>query len=240
MRKEYPMSCSFSRLFFAWASLFASPIVLCAQCEFDVCGYWYSENYNSGVPVEYLAIDLIDDKLVCTKVLGDPYVPTGHVTWQGVPVSCVFAGQIFATSGIGQPIIPFNCTISILSADHIFVTPFNLHFYRSTTAHLEFVGVDYSTFPVSCIECGSPFPNVFTPNADGVNDLMELACGGRSARFAIMDRWGVTMYETTDEQPTWDGRNEWSPCPEGVYFWSMILLDNRTGSIRRGVVHLLR
>lgn len=224
----------------AVASSFACPVVLFGQCEFDVCGYWYCENYNSGVPVEYLAIDMVGDQLVCTKVLGDAYVPTGHVTWQGVPSTCSFQGQVFGTMGIGQPIVPLPGNINILSADHITVSTFQLHFYRSSVDHLDYVGVDYAPFPVSCIECRSPFPNVFTPNADGVNDLLEPSCGGRSARFAIVDRWGVTVFESSDEKPMWDGRNGWSPCPEGVYFWSMIALDDRTGGIRHGYVQLLR
>ena len=143
---------------------------LYAQCEFDVCGYWYSESYNSGVPVEYLSIDLVGDLLVCTKVLGDPYVPTGNVTWQGVPTGCTFSGEVFAVSGFGQTPTPISCMIQILSDDHIELTVSSipqLTFYRTNTGYMESQGVDYSPFSVSCIECLSAFPNVFTPNADG-------------------------------------------------------------------------
>lgn len=212
-----------------------------AQCELDVCGYWYSEDYHAGVPVEYFSIDMVGELMVCTKVLGDPYVPTGHVTWQGVPSSCEFAGVIFATSGIGQPISSISCTIWIISDDHIRVTgPFNLNYYRSNPGHLDHEGIDYSNFPVSCIECSSYFPNVFTPNDDGRNDLLEQMCGGRSHLFSIHDRWGKLVFETSDPDPVWDGRRGWDPCPEGVYFWSMIEADHRTGDIARGVVQLIR
>jgi len=211
-----------------------------AQCEFDVCGYWYSENYGVGPTVQYQSIDLVGETLVCTKVLGDPYVPTGAVTWQGIPTACSFPGQIFATNGLGGPLTPINCQIEIVSSDHIIVSgPFLLNFYRSNTGHLDHEGIDYSAFPVSCIECPL-FPNVFTPNGDGVNDLLELDCGGPSARFAVSDRWGNTVFETLDERPSWDGRKDWTPCAEGVYFWSMIAKDDRTGKIRHGYVHLLR
>lgn len=212
----------------------------CSQCDMDICGYWYSEYYNGGVPVEYVAVDMVDGAWVCTKILGDPYVPTGHVTWQGVPSSCQFQGEIFATNGIGNPIVPLTATISILSENEIRVSPFGLIFYRSTVEHLDFIGVDHRPFPVSCISCTSSFPNVFTPNGDGVNDVLEQICGGLSHRFAVSDRWGLTMYETTVPQPIWDGRNGWIPCPEGTYNWSMITADDRTGMVKRGVVHLLR
>lgn len=212
-----------------------------AQCAYDVCGYWYCEEYNSGVPVEYLAIDYVDGELICTKVLGDVYVPTGQITWRGTPTSCSFPGRIYGTNAPGGPLSSMNCQITILSADHIQLSfGSGMDFYRSTTEHLEFVGVDYSEFPVSCIACPSPFPNVFTPNGDGVNDLLEPICGGRAERFAIADRWGRTVYEVEGVQPSWDGRRGWDPCPTGVYFWSMIDSRDRTGEIRRGIVQLLR
>jgi len=215
-----------------------------AQCEYNVCGYWYSETYNSGVPVEYLSIDMVDGKMVCTKVLGDAYVPTGHVTWQGVPTSCTFTGQIFGSSGLGGAISSVPCTVEILSDDHIEVTSAMapLQFYRSNTGHLDFIGVDYSNFPVSCISCDSYFPNVFTPNGDGVNDLLKPICPGASHLFSIRDRWGTVVYETIDPRPIWDGRGGkgWSKCPPGVYFWSMLLESDRTGKVLHGTVHLLR
>lgn len=214
---------------------------LCAQCAYDVCGYWYCEEYNSGVPVEYLSIDLVDGELICTKVLGDAYVTTGQVTWRGTPTACSFPGRIYGTNAPGGPLFPMGCQIVILNADHIRLSINNgMNFYRSTTEHLEYVGVDYSDFPVSCVECPSPIPTVFTPNGDGVNDLLEPICGGLSERFAITDRWGLTVYEVQGVQPSWDGRRDWDPCPPGVYFWSMIDSRDRTGNIRRGVVHLLR
>lgn len=222
------------------AGLLMFPMDTLGQCAFDLCGYWYSENYNSGVPVEYVSIDMVGDQLICTKVLGDPFVPTGNITWQGTPTSCNFSGEVFATSGFGQPIVPVPGTINIISEDHIVVAPFNLIFFRSNTGHLDSEGIDYSAFPVSCIECLSPFPNVFTPNADGVNDLLETICGIKSALFAVQDRWGRTVFESMDPDPTWDGRKEWTPCAEGTYFWSMIDAKDRTGRIRHGTVQLLR
>ena len=211
-----------------------------AQCAYDVCGYWYCENYNSGVQVEYLAIDLVGDMLVATKVLGDPYVPTGAVTWQGVPTACTFTGSVSATTGIGMPIVPLGATITIHSEDHIEVNTFGLQFYRTTVGYMDEMGVDYSAFPVSCYGCPFVFPNVFSPNGDGVNELLEPLCGIRSALFSVRDRWGRTVFETDGPVPSWDGRDQWDPCAPGIYFWSLIRADDRTGVIRHGSVTLLR
>jgi gliding motility-associated-like protein len=210
------------------------------QCEIDVCGYWYSENYNSGVPVEFVSIDLVGAELVATKVLGDAYVPTGHVTWYGVPSACTFAGQVYGTQGPGLAIYTVPGTISIQSQELITVLPFGLVFRPTTIEHMQSVGVDHSDFPVSCIDCKGEFPNVFTPNGDGVNDLLELHCGGQSSLFTIQDRWGRTVFETQEPKPSWDGRKGFDPCPEGVYFWSMIKMEDRTGKIRHGMIQLFR
>ena len=66
-------------------------------------------------------------------------------------------------------------------------------------------------------------PNVFTPNADGVNDnfilqttnLTEIKC-------VIFDRWGVKMYDVTAERGNieWDGKNlSKKDVPAGTYFY---------------------
>ena len=212
------------------------------QCAIDVCGYWYSENYNSGVPVEYVAIDLIDDQLVCVKMLGDPFVPTGHVTWEGAPLACTFQGSMYATTGWGAQIVPIPATINILSDAHITVNSMAglLHFFPTTLEHLEYIGIDHTEYPLGCVPCETPIPNVFTPNGDGVNDLLSITCGLSSHLFSVKDRWGNTVYETSAPDPAWDGRNGWDPCPEGVYFWSLITTDDMFGKVRSGVVHLLR
>ncbi len=52
-------------------------------------------------------------------------------------------------------------------------------------------------------------PNVFTPNADGVNDVL-LAFPYRAVEyveFTLFNRWGGIVFETTDPDIRWDGRN---------------------------------
>ena len=216
-----------------------------AQCQYDVCGYWYSESYNSGVQVEYFSIDMVGDQMVCMKILGDAFVPTGHATWQGLPSSCAFGGVVYGASGPGTAIVSLPCTVSIISQDYIKVTSaytVPLDFHRSNTEHLDFVGVDYSNFPVSCIACDNYFPNVFTPNDDGVNDLLQPACSSASHLCSIRDRRGCMVFQSNEPRPVWDGREgrTWANCPPGVYFWSILLEEHRTGKVLHGTVQLLR
>ncbi len=65
------------------------------------------------------------------------------------------------------------------------------------------------------------FPNVFTPNGDGENDVFKpLAWEGAVFRsFSIYNRWGQKVYSSSAE-PVWNGRTaNGQPVPDGVYFW---------------------
>ncbi|MDF2451100.1 MAG: large protein [Bacteroidota bacterium] len=50
-------------------------------------------------------------------------------------------------------------------------------------------------------------PTAFTPNGDGVNDLINVAGWGikKLNYFRVFNRWGELIYETTDPQSGWDG-----------------------------------
>ncbi|RZK46842.1 MAG: PKD domain-containing protein, partial [Hymenobacter sp.] len=48
-------------------------------------------------------------------------------------------------------------------------------------------------------------PNVFTPNADGQNDLFTPRLGGCPPRLQVFSRWGQLVYEHPTYQNSWDG-----------------------------------
>ncbi len=57
------------------------------------------------------------------------------------------------------------------------------------------------------LQCGEVFvPNAFSPNNDGENDL-ECVFGKciQTMTFAIYDRWGEKVFDTTDPKKCWDG-----------------------------------
>ncbi|MEM6268306.1 MAG: gliding motility-associated C-terminal domain-containing protein [Bacteroidota bacterium] len=63
-------------------------------------------------------------------------------------------------------------------------------------------------------------PNVFTPNNDGINDVLLLNYYGEGDyEIAVFDRWGKQIYSTTDTDGAWNGRNNnGEEVPEGVYY----------------------
>jgi gliding motility-associated-like protein len=62
------------------------------------------------------------------------------------------------------------------------------------------------------------FPNAFTPNSNGNNDLyMGYGVGIKSYRMRIFDRWGELLFETTDLYTGWDGTYKCKKLPGGIY-----------------------
>ena len=64
-------------------------------------------------------------------------------------------------------------------------------------------------------------PSAFTPNGDGINDVLKLTGPGIStlSYFQVFDRWGKEVFRTTSLQATWDGTESGHPLPPGTYVW---------------------
>jgi gliding motility-associated-like protein len=62
-------------------------------------------------------------------------------------------------------------------------------------------------------------PNVFTPNGDGLNDVVypTIYCDFHFDRFAMFNRWGQKLFETKDYTMGWNGRYNGEYCEQGVY-----------------------
>jgi gliding motility-associated-like protein len=90
------------------------------------------------------------------------------------------------------------------------------------------------------------FPNAFTPNGDGSNDVFApiFGCGVSSMRLRVFNRWGQKVFETTDPARGWDGRYEGADLPSEVYVWTLdYTVDtagNQTSLVQRGSLTLIR
>ena len=73
--------------------------------------------------------------------------------------------------------------------------------------------------PSSC--CSVNFPNAFTPNGDHKNDVFRPIYVGyhRFHIFRIANRWGQTVFESTNSNMQWDGNYNGVPQDIGVYFY---------------------
>ncbi len=87
-------------------------------------------------------------------------------------------------------------------------------------------------------------PNVFSPNADALNEFFYAeTIGIKAFKMEIFNRWGQLIFETTDASETkgWDGNYNGTQCPEGVYYYHIYAKGvNATELNYRGSVTLVR
>lgn len=82
--------------------------------------------------------------------------------------------------------------------------------------------LSYDTITVFVeIECGELFiPNVFSPNGDNANDVLKIYGNCiTDLEFAIFDRWGEKVFETTDPLIVWNGRYKGNNMDAAVFVY---------------------
>ena len=86
------------------------------------------------------------------------------------------------------------------------------------------------------------FPNVTTPNGDGMNDdFFPMDCDGKAindgnykhfmdnvvtVEFEVFDRWGIKVFQSQNVLPRWDGNYNGSGVTGGVYYWIINYTDS--------------
>ncbi|RYD59312.1 MAG: T9SS type B sorting domain-containing protein [Sphingobacteriales bacterium] len=93
--------------------------------------------------------------------------------------------------------------------------------------------------------CKIFIPDAFTPNNDGKNDRAKVLYKGDLLvkRFAIYDRYGQMVFETTDPKAGWDGYHNGEPQDLGTYFYYMTGICGNGGNKEveyKGTIILVR
>lgn len=89
-------------------------------------------------------------------------------------------------------------------------------------------------------------PNAFTPDNNSLNDIFKPESDITTFnyyKFAIFDRWGQKLFETTDPQKGWDGFANNNLSQNDVYIWTLYIKSNcSNGNLNflKGIVHLVR
>lgn len=93
-------------------------------------------------------------------------------------------------------------------------------------------------------DCEVYIPNSFTPNDDEKNDYFTpvFQCDYGYFSLNIFDRWGNTVYTSTNINGKWDGRFKGNPCPDDVYIYRLEAIQkaNEKKLIRSGHISLFR
>jgi len=86
-------------------------------------------------------------------------------------------------------------------------------------------------------------PNAFSPNGDGVNEVIRPICVGisRLSFFRLYNRWGQLVFSTTEMNKGWDGTLAGVPQASGTFVYVVQGIDYTSRSIsKRGAVVLVR
>ncbi|MFN7845751.1 MAG: PKD domain-containing protein [Bacteroidota bacterium] len=97
-------------------------------------------------------------------------------------------------------------------------------------------------FKPDCTESGIFIPNTFTPNADNRNDKLFVRGNYiQQLYFAIYNRWGEKIFETTDKNLGWDGYYQGNLSDPGVFGWYLKATCKRGETVEmKGNVTLIR
>ena len=86
-------------------------------------------------------------------------------------------------------------------------------------------------------------PTAFTPNGDGLNDILRPIMAGmkKLEYFTVYNRWGQEVFSTSVGGKGWDGSFQGKPQTSETYIWVVKAVDYK-GSVyfRKGTVTLIR
>ena len=86
-------------------------------------------------------------------------------------------------------------------------------------------------------------PSVFTPNNDGMNDILRAwAIGMKEYRyFKVFNRWGIMVHSASNFNKGWDGKIQGVIQNTGTFVWIAEAVDFRGKVItRKGTVTVIR
>lgn len=86
-------------------------------------------------------------------------------------------------------------------------------------------------------ECPVEFPNVFTPNGDGINDYLKFKYLNLfpGSKLVIFNRWGNKVFESKDYRNNWDGES----FKEGVYYY-VLKINSPASKAQNGMINIIR
>ena len=105
-------------------------------------------------------------------------------------------------------------------------------------------GVKSADFVVTVNSCGEipsdiNIPNSFSPNGDGINDYFVIRDIPENSNLIIFSRSGEKLYESTNYQNDWDGRDNEGRVLESDTYWYVFILSD-SPSTYKGFVYLKR
>jgi gliding motility-associated-like protein len=120
--------------------------------------------------------------------------------------------------------------------------------FRDTTVYVQFEKEGCTSKKVAVYvsvydEVNITVPTAFSPNNDGINDIMTISTEGIQALtgLTIFDRYGKAVYKSNNPQKGWNGKSNNSDLPVGTYYYVLDAIDdNKLKLTKQGSITLLR
>lgn len=200
-------------------------------------------NFTGQIKVRIISgKDTVFDTVILRKcqVFDGKFILSGQCITETLRLYFDFLGN----AQVGTWYLDTGLGYQLLGQDSMYV----IHIYKAGRHKIRFVSHDLlkDTFidVVDCDKtCSWVIPNVFTPNADLLNDSFDYVanCLYDDFQLLIFNRWGEKLFETHTQGVFWNGKYQGTLCPDGVYLY-LIQFKDTDKQVKRinGLVHLLR
>ena len=183
----------------------------------------------------------------------DTLIKTNFVTVFDLPVLVVSgdttinigeSATVYADGGLSYSWSPnINGSIACPTCSSTVVQPTLTTQYIVVASNSIYCKVQDTVTVIVDINCGDFFiPNVFSPNGDGLNDLINVH--GRcisTFNLQIFNRWGEKVFETSSLSESWDGTFRGQKLDTGVFIYKAdgVSIDGQEFKMK-GNITLLR
>ena len=187
----------------------------------------------------------VTDSLGCVQIFTGIVESTGNFSVDAGIGATINLGESIELQGNGpaggiynwSPVEFLSCTTCV----NTLASPEVTTVYVLTVNQNGCVATDTVLIEVEEI-CGDIFvPSGFSPNNDGVNDILY-ARGNCvvELNFEIYDRWGELIFKTADKNIGWDGTFKGKPALSGVYVYYINAIVKGSTINTQGNVSLIR
>ncbi len=215
------------------AALLATPPCYTVRLQ-DVCG-----NTSAASPATC--------PVLLTVAAADPEGLTARLSWsafQGPNVSAGVQYRVLTLAPTGAVLATSPALTGLSYLDAAPPTDRQILRYRieASGGGLPSGTVSYSNVASLTRQVRVAVPNAFTPNGDGLNDVLELKGRYLSGfTFVVVDRNGQEVFRATDRSQTWNGTIRGQAPVNGGYVWRFSQRDEVGQEFRQtGTVTILK
>ncbi|MFP4091103.1 MAG: gliding motility-associated C-terminal domain-containing protein [Cyclobacteriaceae bacterium] len=168
-----------------------------------------------------------------------------EVSWSGAPDAAKY--YIYRSRDGADP-VRYDSLLSSATVTYNYVDQDQLQVeveYCYQFSYLDDCGNESALSATACVNLPPQarifFPNAFTPNGDGINDVFVYKASLlQSVNFKIYNRWGELLFFTEEIGEGWNGRYQNSAAPQGVYIYELQVTDEMGNFLtRRGNFSLI-